>query len=319
MVAPRMAGGITPGFRLPNPPSFARPTGPALGNDLPANTGVWQPEQSQAGPGLSAGGREAGNDGVFGADPRQPKLSPRHRDVWGEGSTLDISTPPSGVPGTVTRQSWWRGGIQGFNDKLTTKDRHVYWDSGHQKQGTDFIAGSAPPNTFNNPIQEPPQPELRALNRTISYQKGTDTTRNQDDLSRPYTGLGEQGSGWAPVYGGRPGLYEPYGTRGGVPFAIVSPVAEGAPGDGPQKVWSGPPHGLHSLTFPDRGDTLNRYAVNPQMRPVRVDRPSNSPQAGQSYSQTVLSQGGTPPPGPQSKAQPWSARMGGRGWLGTGM
>lgn len=292
-----------PGFRLPNPPSFARQTGRALGNDVPGNTGVWQPDPDRPGPGPAASLGQPGNDGIFGADPRQPKISPAPRVAF-DG------------PEQCTYR---RFGIQGFNDKLTTKDRHAYWDSGHQRSGLEFAAPGGMPNSYNNPLDEPPQPELRTINRTVSYQKGTDTTRNQDDLSRPYTWLGEQGSGWAPVYGGVPGLYEPYGTRGGVPYPIQSPQAYNGPGDGPQKVWAGPPHGLHSLTFPDRGDTLNRYAVNPQMRPVRVDRPSNSPQAGQSYSQTVLAQGATPPGGPQSKAQPWTARLGGRGWLGTGM
>jgi hypothetical protein len=153
------------------------------------------------------------------------------------------------------------------------------------------------------------------VNRTVSYQKGTDTSRNQDDLSRGYTWLGEQGSGWAPVYGGVPGLYLPYGSRGGVPYPIVSQAAYGSPGDGRQLVFAGPPHGLHSLTYPDRGDTLQRYGAAPQMRPVRVDRPSNSPQAGQSYNQTVV------PQGQQGAAAPkgaWKTRVGGRGWLGTG-
>ena len=44
--------------------------------------------------------------------------------------------------------------------------------------------------------------DLRLINRTVSFQIGSDATRNQDDLTRGYTWLGEQGSGWAPVYGG---------------------------------------------------------------------------------------------------------------------
>ena len=297
-----VAGGLMPGFRLPNPPSFAPPSFGQQGNNLPPETGSpYEAYVAKPGPGPSAGGQPGGQDFISGADPRAPKVSP---------------CPHVAVLGAEQETSW-RGGIQGFSDKLTVKDRHAYWDSGHQVQGTDFTPASSPPNTYNNPVQEPPLPELRTVNRTVSYQLGTDATRNQDDLARGYTWLGEQGSGWAPVYGGRPGMYPPYGTRGGVPFPIVSPVAEGQPGDGPQKVWAGPPHGLHSLTFPDRGDTLNRYQVNPQMRPVRVDRPSNSPQAGQSYSQTVMTQGGTPSPGAQAKAGAWSAKIGGRGWLGT--
>jgi hypothetical protein len=314
MVALPGAGGVMASTRLPNPPSFAPQSGHYQGNDLPGQTGSsFDAYHMQPGPGPGSGGQAGVNDGAWGADPTRGKVQPcPHVSVWGEGDDTAV-----GEVG-LRRQSFWRGGIQGFNDKLTTKDRHVYWDSGHQRSGVTFVAAAANPNTYNNPMQEPPQPELRALNRTISYQKGTDVTRNADDLSRPYTWLGEQGSGWAPVYGGVPGLYQPYGTRSGVPYPIVAPVAHDSPGDGPQKVWSGPPHGLHSLTYPDRGDTLNRYAVNPQMRPVRVDRPSNSPQAGQSYSQTVQTQGGPPPTGATTKAQPWTARLSGRGWLGTG-
>lgn len=313
------AGGVTPGFRLPNPPSFARPSGPLQGNNLPGQTGYsldYDPT-AHPGPGPGSGGQVGVNDGNFGADPTRPKVAPVHRDAWGEGSDLAVGSPPTGVPGAVSRESFWRGGIQGFNDKLTVKDRHAYWDSGHQRQGTNFDSAGAPPNTYNDPMQQPPAPELRVVNRTVSYQKGSDKSRNQDDLTRDYTWLGEQGAGWAPVYGGVPGLYLPYGSRGGVPYPFVSPVAEGAPGDGPHKVWAGPPHGLHSQTYPDRGDTLNRYQVNPQMRPVRFDRPSNSPQAGQSYSQTVLAQGQAPR-GSQQTPQSWQAKVSGRGWLGTG-
>jgi hypothetical protein len=225
------------------------------------------------------GGQLGAADGYVGADPDAPKLSPAPRVwAWGEGDVGESE-------GT---QSFRRFGIQGFNDRLTVRDRHAFWDTGRQRTGTDFVPGSAPPNTYNNPKQEPPRPDLRTVNRSISYQQGTDATRNQDDLARPYTWLGEQGSGWANVYGGVPGLYQPYGTRGGVPYPIVDPTdGQGGPAD----VWSGPPHGLHSLTYPDRGDTLQRYQAAPQMVPGRVDRPSNSPQAGQSYSQTVQFQG----------------------------
>jgi len=265
--------------------------------------------------GGTAGG---GNDGVWGTDPRAPLLSPAPRVVapviegqasngghdgpfpYGQGASRLSGVDALGFAGRLNapaledplphgRPSFWRGGIQGFNDKLTVKDRHAAWYTGHQRQGTDFVPASSPPNTYNNPLQEPPQARLRTINRTVSYQKGTDTTRNQDDLKRPYTWLGEQGSGYQPVYGGVPGLYQPYGTRGGVPYPIVDPTSGTG---GRELVWAGPPHGLHSLTFPDQADTLQRYQVLPQMRPVRVDRPSNSPQAGQAYSQTVQHQGG---------------------------
>ena len=155
----------------------------------------------------------------------------------------------------------------------------------------------------------------------MSWQIGSDNTRNQDDLSRGYTWLGEQGSGWAPVYGGVPGLYQPYGSRGGIPYPVVSPVEQGQPGDGPHLVFAGPDHGLHSET-PWKGGAqiIARYMSTPQTRPVRFDRPSNSPQAGQSYSQTVLPQGASrvrpARPGPPAGPASGPARFHGRGWSG---
>lgn len=285
---------------------FARPSRPALGNDVPPQTGAFDadprtgiqdlfpPGPSPRSPGYAIGGQLGANDGQWGADPRAPKLSPDPRVVaLGEG-----------------QESSWRGFLQGFNDKLRVVDRHAYWDAGHQRTGTTFSPASAAPNTYNNPLEEPPRPDLRTVNRSVTYQKGSDNTRFQDDLSRAYTWLGEQGSGWSPVWGGVPGLYQPYGTRGGVPYPIVDPTN----GDGGRKqVWSGPPHGLHSEIFSGTAEVVRRYQVLPQMRAVRVDRPSNSPQAGQSYSQTVQHQGAPPRTRP---GQVGAAEFRGRGWGG---
>jgi hypothetical protein len=308
-------GGVT---RLAPGPGFARPVHATYGNELPPDSGLWlstaasetdkQGPSPHAYPGYVIGGTAgSGNDGFWGTDPRAPMIT---RPVFLPGDE------PAGMDSDTgnTRPSFWRGGIQGFNDKLTVKDRHAYWDQGRpQRQGTDFSPAGSPPNTYNNPREEPPTAELRTLNRTWSYQKGSDASRNQDDLSRPYTWVGEQGSGWSSVYGGTPGLYVPYGSRGGVPFPVVDPTnGEG----GPEKVWAGPPHGLHSLTYPSGGDTLSMYGARPQMRPVRVDRPSNSPQAGQAYSQVVQQQGG---PARQAMS-PGEAPVHhtGRGWAGGG-
>lgn len=295
--------------RLAPGPGFARPTYRTYGNNLPADSGLWPPEQDRPGPGPASPGyviggvAGAGNDGFWGTDPRS---APIIRPVFLPGQNV------AGMDsGTANNNNSYRGGIQGFNDRLTVRDRHAYWSTGTQLEGTDFTAASSPPNTYNNPLQEPPQARLRTVNRSVSYQKGTDTTRNQDDLARPYTWLGEQGSGYSPVYGGTPGLYLPYGSRGGVPYPIVDPTAGQG---GREVVWAGPPHGLHSLTYPDGSDTLRRYQVLPQMRPVRIDRPSNSPQAGQAYSQTVQHQGR--PPTSAAAAGQRQGQFAGRGWGG---
>jgi hypothetical protein len=287
---------------------FATPTGRAYGNQLPGITGrLDAPFRPGPGPsrrgGYSPDGQLGGiGDGYVGADPADP---PFH--AW----------PRRVVLGEM-QETYRREGTLGHNDKLTVKDRHGYWDTGNQRTGVTFNPANAHPNTYNDPLRRPPRPDFRLINRTVSYQKGSDASRNQDDLTRKYTWLGEQGSGWAPVYGGTPGLYQPYGSRGGVPYPIVSPVDQGQPGDGPHLVWSGPPHGLHSDT-PWKGGAqiISRFMATPQTRPVRQDRPSNSPQAGQSYSQTVLPQGGSRV-GPATGRRTGGARHTGRQWGGRG-
>jgi hypothetical protein len=278
---------------------FAPPTGPAAGNNLPASTGVWSGQgPGPAPPGQVAAGQLGGNDGQFGPDPRSPQTDPAHVSVLG-----------------TNQESTTAYGLAGFNDKQTVWDRHVYWDAGTQRTGTTAAVPGNPPN----PVTDgPARPGLRALSRVLSWQIGSDATANQDDLSRAYTWLGEQGSGYSPVYGGVPGLYVPYGTRGGVPYPISDPT-DGL--GGRSDVWAGPPHGLHSLTFPDGADMLNRYRGTPQMRRPRLDRPANSPQAGQSYSQTVMYQGGSPVAGqatsrPVTPLIPGLNIVSGRGWAG---
>ena len=220
-----------------------------------------------------------------------------------------------GDPLSHGRPSYWRGGIQGFNDQQQSRDRHAYYDRGTQRTGLQRSVPGNPPNYHSD---GPARPDLRTVNRSVNPQIGSDNSRNQDDLSRPYTWLGQQDGTTAPVYGGVPGLWIPYGTRGGIPYAVQSPQPEGSPLDGPAMVWSGPPHGLHSDTIEGGTQVVRRFMETPQMRPVRLDRPSNSPIEGQSYSQTLPMQG-QPPPG---QAQQRKAGAGlsfnvtGRGWLG---
>jgi len=196
----------------------------------------------------------------------------------------------------VGQESSWRGGLDFANEKLTTRDRHLIKKVGHEYSGRD--SGFTDP-----PMDGPTRPAYQPINRTINYQSGSDASAAQDDLSRPYTRnhqgmyVGEQGTGWSRVYGGVPGLWQPYGSYAGYTNGpvqgIQSPVAQGAPGDGRQEVFSGPPHGLHSPTMPDYSAILGYYMAVPQMRAPRVDRPDNSRAGGQSYSQTVVPQGQT--------------------------
>lgn len=208
-----------------------------------------------------------------------------------------------------------------LNDKLGTADRHAYLKTGYENSGRN--SGQTDP-----PLDGPPRPSLATVNRSITWQEGTvygkdAVNGNADDLTRDYTRnqqgmfVGEQGSGWSPVYGGVPGLYQPYGSYQGITAGPVkgvqSPVPQGQPGDGPRKVFSGPPHGLHSPTLPDYKQTLGYYMAMPAPRAPRMDRPDNSTAAGQSYSQTVVPQGQTG----TVAAQPvkW-AGIGSNGWRG---
>lgn len=187
------------------------------------------------------------------------------------------------------------------NNRLTTSDRHAYYDTGYERGG-GRKSGQADPL---GPGQAPVRPILRLINRTINYQAGS-PGRNLDNKDRGYSTVnggtqfqGTQDGNSSSVYGGTPGLYQPYGSYAGFTTGpikgIQSPVELGAANDGPQRVYGGPPHGLHTATFPDASQSLGRYMAVPQMSHPTGSKPSNSRIAGQSYSQTVapLGQYGT--------------------------
>ena len=143
---------------------FPKPSAPALGNQLPGNTGApWG--AYRPGPGgtaLGSGGQLGGNDGLTGTDPRVGRIQPRPVFLPGQN-------PVNSDTGMASeRESFWRGGIQGFNDQLTVKDRHAYWDTGNQKTGLEGFYPAGSPNTYNDPVENPPRPDLRTVNRTVS-------------------------------------------------------------------------------------------------------------------------------------------------------
>lgn len=244
-------------------------------------------------------------------------------------STIPVNPPPKTPRGPTVlnagQETDWRGGnALGINDKLVARDRHVYLNRGTEISGRN--SGFTDP-----PMDGPAQPALRSVNRTINFQVGTDATAAADDLSRAYNRnpqgqfVGTQGSGWGAVYGGVPGLWQPYGSYAGYTAGpvqgIQAPIEQGAVGDGPHSVFSGPPHGLHTQTLPDYSQTLGRYMAIPQMHAPRVDRPSNSKIAGQSYSQTVVPQGQTGTVGqvqiPASAGATPARYMATAGWRGA--
>jgi hypothetical protein len=222
--------------------------------------------------------RASGNPAVSSDPYIQPQKSP-----YGRPRPLGVG-----------QETAWRGGADFANDKLITFDRHVMAKTGTELSGRD--SGFTDP-----PLDGPARPSYQTINRALNYQQGTDETAATDDRTRPYARnaqgmyVGEQGTGWIGINGGVPGLWQPYGSYAGYTAGpvqgIQSPVGEGAPGDGRQSLFSGPPHGLHSPTMPDYTPTLGYYMAVPQMRAPRIDRPSNSRIGGQSYSQLVVPQG----------------------------
>jgi len=234
------------------------------------------------------------NTGVPGSPVQNVSGNPAVATVW----TVAPPKQPKGQPRPlgVGQETSWRGGLNLANNKLQVRDRHLMSKVGYENSGRN--SGFTDP-----PADGPARPSYQTLNRSLTYQMGTDATLATDDLTRGYNRnaqgmyVGEQGTGWSPVYGGVPGLWQPYGSYQGITNGpvkgIQSPVEQGAPGDGRQVVWSGPPHGLHSPTMPDYSPILGYYLAVPQMRAPRVDRPSNSTAGGQSYSQTVVPQGQT--------------------------
>lgn len=167
----------------------------------------------------------------------------------------------------------WRGG-DNTNDALIFRSRAPQMSRGTEVAGR---ISSLPDPPSDGPIR----PAMRLVNRTWNWTAGTGSSYT-DDLTRPYTHLGEQGSGWTTVYGGAPGFYRQ--GPGGAPV--------GDPGQGTARVWAGPPHGLHTMYPPDRQQTQANYRARPQMVAPRVDRLSNSRIAGQNYSQWTRHQGG---------------------------
>ncbi|TNC19071.1 hypothetical protein [Amycolatopsis alkalitolerans] len=239
--------------------------------------------------------------------------------IYGNESVSSAPRPPEQAPWSrfvVDRSGYYHGAharTPGYeNGRLIASDRHVI-----ERRGKTSTSGREPDPSpgFPNADSLPAAPQWEMLNRTLSWQVGTDGTRNLDNGAfhasttagrRPFP-LGNQGSNpQERVNGGTPGLYRPYGARGyvfgpeprvralpGGPYPVGTLLAPGAPQDGPQVVFGGYPHGRHTKTVPAPKWTQARYRATPQMKPGRQDRPANSKIAGQSYSQTVVHQDGS--------------------------
>lgn len=189
------------------------------------------------------------------------------------GSPQQSPYPFNQTPGPEQTHTWWSA--EDFSDTLIHRDRHGYFQTGSERAGRT----SSQPDP---PASGPVMPNFKALNVTWNWQAGTGAAY-EDDLSRPYTWMGQQDGSWSQIWGGTPGFYRL--GPGGAPVQ-TQPV------DGPQRIYGGPAHGLHTWSPPDYAQTLSRYNTVPQMVAARVDRLSNSVIGGQSYSQTTMHQGG---------------------------
>jgi hypothetical protein len=248
------------------------------------------PGHGTGGPALQ--GTEPGNVSPYGTVPGQ-----QYRPY--------IRTPPS----MVNKQAY--GGLAFQNGRLIAYDRHIAGYTGHTTSSANEQATGGTPNPEKDGR---PRKTFRMLNRVLSWQIGVDDTRQLDNNAyhaavlagdKPFP-LGTQGDRRSIVRGGTPGLtaFRPYGTRGGfgpgapTPWVYATPggpyrfgtlLQTGAPQDGPQWVFPGEPHGLHSSTIqPLWISNLNQKQRLPQTRTLFRNRPQNSKAAGQSYGQSAV-------------------------------
>jgi hypothetical protein len=204
---------------------------------------------------------------------RQMQVSPGGVQTAGDEAAPKQGNPFTPYSGPEQTHRWWSA--EDANDQLIHRDRHGYMQTGTERSGRI--------SCMVDPLQSgPPRPDFRAVNITVNYEAG-EGAAYADDLSRPYTWLGPQESGWSDINGGSVGFYR--NGPGGPP--------SNPPVDGPQRVWAGPPHGYHTYYPPDGQQTLAVRMSRAQMVPTRVDRLSNSRVGGQSYSQTTQQQGAT--------------------------
>ena len=245
-------------------------------------------------PAAQPAGRRAGNAAATVA-----------RRAYGSVPTMRAVTTTASQVGLAARTPAYANGLK------IARDRHILERTGTTK--TSRLRNMLNPGFPNPEADGPARPAAEMLNRTISWQVGTDHASFLDN-DAPHAStiagarrfpLGTQDGTVRPRFGGTPGLYRPYGARGvvfgppprivaeaGGPYLAGKVLDPGSVQDGPQLVDGGAPHGLHSATVPPSKVTRGRYRATKQMRPGRQDRPANSRIAGQSYSQTVVPQSG---------------------------
>jgi hypothetical protein len=165
----------------------------------------------------------------------------------------------------------------GALDYVIVQDRHPYL--AHEREITGRDSGLKDP-MLDGPVRR----VVRMLCRDWTMWQGSDNTANYDP-PRAYQRYGMQDGTVTTVFGGQPGYFQPYASRGG-PLTVPTATS------GAEQIPAGPPHGLHTHTVTSRAMTLKSYRDNAQQVGGRQDRLSNSRRGGQSYSQTTTHQGG---------------------------
>lgn len=139
------------------------------------------------------------------------------------------------------------------NDGLIQRERMPWYHQGYTASDPGESTNST--GLVNLLGSGTPRPALHMRDVTIiEHVQGASNTRNQDPHATAY------------------------GTNDGTNVGRLS--------------GNGVVHGLHSRIVGSAPATLRRTFVTPQQRPPRVNRLANSRNAGQSYSQTTIHQGG---------------------------
>jgi hypothetical protein len=258
-----------------------------------------QPRSEMRSPLPTGGGQ--GNAGLIRGAPTTGAIYGGGRH---DSAQYPVPVPSSGTGGARDYTTRSRTGLAFAYGHTIAYDRHIMAKTGTERQRAhpDSTGGQGLSPLADGPVR----PAYLMVSRVLAPRYGNNGTRHLDN-NGPFaatTGsdgrrqpLGTQdGSPSSAKYGGTPGLTHIYGVRGTA--GVVSPVPRGAPGDGPQRIRGGAPHGLHSHAQPNAELRTRRAASTPQQRPTRRSLPANSARSGQSWSQNVqhLAQAGHPVP-----------------------
>lgn len=241
---------------------------------------------------LPTGGSQ-GNAGYIRGAPSAgvPYAGGRHT-----GAQVPVPYPGGNTARDYTTRS--RIGPSFHNGDTIVYDRHVMSKTGTETQAAhpDATGGQGLSPLADGPVR----PVHMLVNRVMAPRYGNTSTRHldnqgpfaqtRDNHGRPQPLGIQDGSPWSRKSGGTPGLTYIQGMRGTA--GVVSPVAVGAPGDGPQLIRGGVPHGLHSHAQPNAELRTKRMGSTPQQRRTRRSLASNSTRAGQSWSQNTQRLGG---------------------------